>query len=147
MIKVYNLGVNVCIEGHPDASLYFIPTHQSRLDFESGKAIIIDTYSNRIDRFIIPLNELEDNDGNTYPTQAQAIAYLSEFVGKSYCCSENSTDEPLNQTFTYNNSDRLIYFNDPVRHSVCFTYGGYHEANFGLGECNGWVRPGIGGQQ
>ena len=104
MIKIYNVGVNVCIEDYsPELPLYFIPTHQTRLDVEDDKVIITDTFSNKIDRFVVKLDELEDNNGNLYATKATAIAYLSEFIGKSYCCSsESSTDEPLNQTFAYN---------------------------------------------
>ena len=60
---------------------------------------------------------------------------------------EPCVEGQANQTFTYNNSERLIHFHDPVGYSACFTYGGYHEANFGLGECKGWVSPGVGGQQ
>ena len=84
-VKVYKQGVNVCIEGYStDIPLYFIPTHQTRLDISETSVTITDTYPSSIDRFVIPLSELKDKDEVAITVKADAIEYLSEFIGKSY---------------------------------------------------------------
>ena len=103
MIKVYEKGVNVCISGHADyPNEHHIPTHQTRFELKADSIVITDLFPFKNDRIVILKTELQNETGQTFSTDTEISNYLSEFIGKSYCCSESSVLEPLNQFFENN---------------------------------------------
>lgn len=101
MVKVYKNGVNVCIDGYNGETIY-IPTQQTRFEITTNSVVITDLFPYTRDRFSISKTDFSDKLGASFVNDIDIANYLSDFIGKSYCCSDNSIEGPLNQTFTDN---------------------------------------------
>lgn len=117
MIKVYLQGVNVVIDSWLGQKRY-VPTRASRFEPYPNDGYIIITDSETTETYKFMYSDLQDKDGNTFATEEEAEAYLSEFVGsfKMGGGGDFVTKEQLVVVGTELDYNDLVANQDPADH-------------------------------